>query len=132
MDAIKKLFDNDKFAKHVGIELIEVTPGKAKATLTIRQKHLNGIDVVHGGALFTLADFAFAAAANSHGNIAVAINATVTFLKSLSKGTLTALAEEISVTSKLSTYRVTITDDAEEPLAVFQGTAYRKNRKISG
>jgi acyl-CoA thioesterase len=131
MNTIRQRLDNDKFARHVGIQLLQIAPGQATATLDITREHLNGIDVVQGGALFTLADYAFAAAANSRGHIAVAINATITFLKSVSEGTLTATAEELSKSSKLSTYRVTVTDDADEPVAVFQGTAYRKSEEIS-
>ena len=130
MDAIRRLFDNDRFAKHVGIDLIEFSPGRGKATMHITPKHLNGIDVVQGGAIFTLADFAFAVAVNARGNIAVAVTTSITFLKAVSEGTLTATAEEISLSNRLGTYRVTVTDEHEDPVAVFQGTAYRKSKQI--
>ena len=93
MDAIKRLFDNDRFAKHAGIELIEFSPGRAQASMHITDKHLNGIGLVQGGAIFTLADFAFAVAVNSRGNIAVAVTTTITFLKAATEGTLIATAE---------------------------------------
>ena len=130
MDAIRQLFDNDRFAKHAGIELIEYTPGNAQASMLITEAHLNGIDLVQGGAIFTLADFAFAVAVNSRGNIAVAVTTSITFLKAASQGTLTATAEEISLSNRLGTYRVTVTDEHDEIIAVFQGTAYRKSAKI--
>lgn len=130
MDAIRQLFDNDRFAKHAGIELIKYTPGNAQASMLITEAHLNGIDLVQGGAIFTLADFAFAVAVNSRGNIAVAVTTSITFLKAASQGTLTATAEEISLSNRLGTYRVTVTDEHDEIIAVFQGTAYRKSAKI--
>ena len=130
MDAIKRLFDNDRFAKHAGIELIEFSPGRAQASMHITDKHLNGIGLVQGGAIFTLADFAFAVAVNSRGNIAVAVTTTITFLKAATEGTLIATAEEISLSNRLGTYRVTVTNENEETIAVFQGTAYRKAKKI--
>ena len=34
-----------------------------------------------GGAIFTLADFTFAAASNAHGIVAVGINVNITYLK---------------------------------------------------
>ena len=67
MQKIKEFFQKkDQFAKHVGIELVEAAKGKAKVRLKIKEHHLNGINLVHGGAIFSLADFAFAVASNSH------------------------------------------------------------------
>ena len=66
--------ENDLFAQHVGIELIEVAPGTAKARLKVCRHHLNGVGLTQGGVVFTLADLAFAAASNAYGFVAVAIN----------------------------------------------------------
>jgi len=56
MEAVKNFFKNDRFAEHVGIELLEVSEGRAKAKMEIKEHHLNGIDIAHGGAIFSLAD----------------------------------------------------------------------------
>lgn len=130
MEQIKKFFKKDKFAEYVGIELLEVKKGWAKSKMEITENHLNGIGTVHGGAIFTLADFTFAAAANSYGTVTVAINANISFMKAARSGTLFAEAEEISINPKLGTYTVTIIDDAGELIAIFQGMAYRKRDKI--
>lgn len=126
MKNIKKFFKNDKFAEHVGIELLEVSEGRAKAKLEIKKEHLNSVKIVHGGAIFTLADLAFAAASNSHGTVAVAINVSISYLKAVSKGTLIAEAKEVSKNSKLATYSILITNEGGDTIAIFQGTAYRK------
>ena len=63
----KQIFANDRFAARCGIELLAVSPGQARARMSLRPDHLNGLGSVQGGAIFTLADFAFAAASNSHG-----------------------------------------------------------------
>ena len=89
-DKIFKKFEKDLFAKTSGIELIEVLPGYAKANMKITGNHLNAVGLIQGGAIFTLADFAFAVASNSRGKIALAIDAEISFFKSVSKGTLTA------------------------------------------
>ena len=130
MQAIWDFFKNDRFAQHSGIELLEIAPGRAKARMAITDAHLNGVNVVHGGAIFTLADLAFAAASNSHGTVAVAINASIWFVKAATKGTLFAEAKEVSCNPKLATYSITITDDAGEIVALFEGMVYRKKDQI--
>lgn len=131
MRAIKEFFKNDRFAEHCGIELVEVGEGRAKTRMKIEDRHLNGVNVVHGGAIFTLADLAFAAASNSHGTVAVAINASIWYVKAGLSGTLFANAREVSLNPKLATYSIEVTDDAGEIIAVFEGMVYRKKETIS-
>jgi acyl-CoA thioesterase len=103
MEDIKNFFKKDNFIVDVGIELLEVSPGYAKAKLEIKERHLNALKTVQGGALFTLADLAFAAAMNAHGNAAVVINANMSFLKAVTEGTLIAEAKETSISPKITT-----------------------------
>jgi acyl-CoA thioesterase len=98
--------------------------------MTLQPHHWNGVGTAQGGAIFTLADFAFAAASNSHGTVAVAINVSITFMKSARTGTLWAEAREISKNPKLGTYTVEVKDDQGDLVALFQGMAYRKSEKI--
>ena len=72
--ALRAFFKNDRFARLSGIELLDAGPGWAKAQMAVGDQHLNAADVVHGGALFTLADLVFAVASNSHGRLALGIN----------------------------------------------------------
>jgi acyl-CoA thioesterase len=130
MDAILRYFENDKFSKRVNIELLEVSPGQARAKMTLHPHHWNGYGTVQGGAIFTLADFTFAAASNSHGNVAVAINANITFMKAARTGTLWAEARELSRNFKLGSYTVEVKDDAGDLVAIFQGMVYRKKETI--
>ena len=130
MEAIRSFFKNDKFAAHVGIELLEVSEGRAKAKMEIKEHHLNGVNIVHGGAIFSLADLVFAVASNSHGTVALAINVSIAYLKATTKGTLFAEAEEVSRNPKLATYAVRVANEDDESIALFQGTVYRKKDKI--
>jgi acyl-CoA thioesterase len=130
METIKEFFKRDKLAEYLGIELVDVSNGKAVAKMVVKEEHLNGINTVHGGAIFTLADFTFAVAANSHGRVTVAINGNISFMKAVSHGTLTAVAREISINPKIASYTVDICDDENELIAIFQGLAYRKRDKI--
>lgn len=126
-ERILKFFQNDRYADLSGIEIVEVGDGRAKARMTVAERHLNGVDIVHGGAIFTLADLAFAVASNSHGTVAVAVNANVSFLKAVRSGTLSAEAVEVSRHPRLGSYTVTVTDDQGDIVAIFQGMVYRKS-----
>ena len=131
MQKIKEFFSaNDLFATHTGIELVDVGTGWAKARMKIEPFHLNGARTVHGGAIFTLADFAFAVASNSHGTLAMGINTSVSFVKAALKGTLYAEAQEQSRSAKLATYSAIVTDDAGDIVAIFQGMVYRKKDSL--
>jgi acyl-CoA thioesterase len=131
MQKLKNFFStNDQFARHAGIELVDVGPGWAKASMKIEPFHFNGARTVHGGAIFTLADFAFAVASNSHGTLAMGINTSVNFVKAAIKGTLFAEAMEQSKGPKLASYSVMVTDDAGDVVAIFQGMVYRKKESI--
>lgn len=124
-----RFFEQDAFANACGITLVSSGKGTATVRMTIRPQHRNSHGTVHGGALFTLADTAFALASNSHGVPAAAINATITYMKATREGILTAIAEEFALNPKLATYIVTITDDAGDRVALFQGMVYRKTRR---
>jgi len=130
MQWLKEFFKNDRFAAHSGIELVEAGDGKAKAVMQVTEDHLNGVGTVQGGAIFTLADLAFAAAANSHGAVAVAISANISFFKGISSGTLVAEAEEDSLHPKLGSYTIRVRDGDGDLVALFQGMVYRKRDKI--
>ncbi len=130
MKALQKFFDNDQFAQRANVKLLSVSPGKALAEMVLQPYHWNGIQYVQGGAIFTLADFAFAAAANSHGTVAVAVNVSITFMKAAKEGTLRAEAKELSKNFRLGSYSVEVRDDTGDLVAVFQGLAYRKTDKI--
>lgn len=130
MEDIKKFFINDRFAEHSGIELLEVSKGYARARMKIEDYHLNGVGIAHGGAIFTLADLAFAVASNSHGTVALAINVSISYFKASTGGILTAEAKEISRNPKLASYTVTVTNEDSELVAIFQGMVYRKKDEI--
>lgn len=126
MERLKAFFKNDRFAAAAGIELVSAAPGQAIARMQLAPLHRNALGTTQGGAIFTLADFAFAVACNSHGTMAVAVNVSITFLKAAVAGLLTAEAREISRNSRLGSYTVTVTDETGAVVALFQGLAYRK------
>jgi acyl-CoA thioesterase len=128
MNHIKKLFKKDYFARRCGIRIVEVREGAAVCTMEVTKNHLNGLGIVMGGALFTLADLTLSMAANSYGNPAVTLNAYISYLHSCSRGTLTAAAGQVSQTGKTGVYRVNIADENGQSIAEMTGTCYFKGR----
>ena len=130
MDDVKRFIDNDRFAKHLDIEMLEYAKGRAKARMGIKDHHLNSAGTVHGGAIFGLADAVFSAASNSHGTLAMAINVSISYFKAVTGGSLIAEAEEVSINPKLATYLIPVYDDKGNKIALFQGTVYRKKEGV--
>ncbi|MDI9634159.1 MAG: hotdog fold thioesterase [Methanolinea sp.] len=126
MDHTGEFFEKDLYARANGIELVHVGEGTARVRMQVRPEHRNSHGTVHGGAIFTLADCAFALASNSRGVPAAAINAHISYMKAAREGTLHAEAREFALNPRLATYTVEVTDDAGEKIAIFQGMAYRK------
>jgi len=131
IEKLKNFFNNDRYAALTGIEIEEAALGYCKASMKIEDKHLNAANVVQGGAIFTLADFAFAVASNSHGQLSLAINVNITFLKGKSTGTLYATASEISDPKRIGAYEVDVTDENGELISRFNGIVYRKNEVLA-
>ena len=123
-------FRGDNFARENGISLVSCKPGHAIVKVEITERHLNGAGVVHGGLLFTLADFAFAAATNSYGNVALSINATMSFFEKSDSGTIIAEAIEVARSNKLIHCDISIRQENGTLLANFKGTAYVTKTKI--
>lgn len=82
LEEIRRRFQEDHFATDAaGAQIDCAEPGRAVCSLTLEEKHMNGIGVPMGGAVFTLADFACAVAANGYCEKAtVSQNASITFL----------------------------------------------------
>lgn len=127
---INEFLQGDKFARMAGVELIETGNGYAKARMEIRPEHLNGGGVCQGGAIFTLADLAFAAATNSHARLTLSITSSINFLKAESRGYLYAEAREVFSHKRLANCEVCITNEAGELIATFNGTGYRKDTEL--
>jgi acyl-CoA thioesterase len=126
MDKVKEFNDKDAFARHSGVEIVDIGEGSARGRLVLKPHHLNGVGIVHGAAIFTLADAVFAAASNSHGHVAVAINVNISYLKPTENGILYADARENNARGRIGSYTITITDETGQTTALFEGLAYRK------
>jgi acyl-CoA thioesterase len=123
-----KNVENDRFAQLLGIEIVRVHPGYALVEMKIEDKHLNGINIVQGGAIFTLADYAFAVASNADGDTTVGINASISYFKAPAGRYIRAEARAESQGKKICGYRVEVKDEDGALVASFSGLGYRKQR----
>ena len=119
---------NDKFAKFVGIQLVEVSEGYAVTELTLNESHLNGVNMIQGGVIFTLADYAFGAASNSCGFATVGINVNISYYKTPIGKTIRAVAKEISAQNRICGYNIEVLDEDGSLIASVNGLGYRKQK----
>ena len=121
-----EFFKGDRFAMNAGIELLEVKEGYGRARMLITPEHLNGGGFCQGGAIFTLADLAFAAAVNSHNVLTVSTSSNITFVKSVKSGYVYAEAHEIVNHHKLPYVDVRITNQQGDLCCIVTGIGYHK------
>lgn len=115
----------DRASAMLGMDALEVAPGRGRVSMVVRPDMVNGHDLCHGGVIASLADSAFALACNSHGPVAVAAGFSIEFLVPGRLGqTLYADAREVSLRGRSGMYDVTVrADDPEtgEVVAEFRG-----------
>ena len=94
LEALRERFSHDKYATALtGAEMREAEPGRAVCALPLRADHMNPHHTPMGGAICTLADFAFAVAVNGHAErVTVSQHVSITFLSPARGKTLLAEA----------------------------------------
>lgn len=130
MKNLNDFFNNDKFAVHNGVELVEFRHGYANCRMHITEKHQNAFGTIMGGAIFTLADYTLGVAANSYGRLAVSLNVVINYTRPGTGDILYAVAEEITKTSTTGVYQVTVKDQNNDTVSTATGTCYFKKKSI--
>jgi len=126
-DRIREVIKGDRFSRFMGIELLELREGYSKVAMTVKGDMLNFHGIAHGGAIFSLADAAFAAASNSHGQRALALCMSISYRSPAKEGMrLVAEAFEESLGNRTALYRIAVRSEDGELIASCQGTVYRK------
>lgn len=126
MEIIDFLNQNDRFAAEAGVRLVEVRQGYARAEMTVTERHVNGANVCQGGALFTLADLAFAAAVNSGGMMTVGTSNSISFLRSAVIGDLLTAEARQEDHHKMPFCEIRVTNQEGLLICVMTGSAYRR------
>jgi len=131
LERLRRLIASDPYACSLGIELLELRPGYSRLAMVLRAAMVNFHGAPHGGAIFSLADAAFAAAANSHGEAAVALTMTIHYLSTVPPGTrLLAEGRELRRGRQAGFYRIEVTTEAGEPVAACQAVVHRRGRPV--
>lgn len=126
MTLLERLNTDDRFANGIGARLTEIREGYARTEMDVEERHLNGGGVCQGGAIYTLADLAFAGVANCHGTLTLGISNTITFLQSAQLGDhLTAECTEVLDHHKLPYCDIKVTNQEGKLIAAVTGLAYR-------
>lgn len=126
--AIENYIRKDPFANYLGAQVDIVRPGHSRVSLTVKEEMANFHGLTHGSIIFALGDIAFAAASNSHGQTALALNVGITFLKASKPGDrLVAEAKEVHLGGRTAFYDIAVTDENTGALiAKSHDLVYRK------
>ncbi len=131
LEIIKENVEKEPYVKLFGMKVLELRQGYSKVQMKAKKDHLNLHHTTHGGAIFSLVDVAFGSAANSYGNIAVALNIDINYIRPSNPGDiLTAEATEVSRGRTVGTYNVLVKNGQGKTIASSQAIAFIKKEKL--
>ena len=123
---------DDHASRSLGIDIVEVAPGRALARMRVRRDMLNGFGICHGGLITTLADTAFAYACNSSNHVTVAAGVSVDFVAPAHEGDeLSAACEQRTQQARTGVYDVVVRNQHGHTVALMRGRSHRlKGRQV--
>jgi acyl-CoA thioesterase len=130
LEFVRKVFTGDRDLQLTDVVIEAVGEDFCRCSMAVADKHLNLSGAVQGGAIFTLADSAFAVACNvghlerADGLLTLSQSASITYLRAVSGGTLYAESRKISGGKKIALYRIDVTDEQGNLIATMNGNAY--------
>jgi len=132
LKSIKKFVQQkDMLLKQFGMKIEELKPGYSIVSMKVRKEHLNAAEVCHGGVIFSLADVAFALASNSHGTLALAMDMSISYIRSVLPGeTIKAVCTEKHLGKSTGMYIIEIFDSRKRLTAFVKATVFRKGTPL--
>ena len=126
--AVAEYIGKDAYANSLGATVEAIDAGYSRVSLTVTEAMMNFHGMTHGAIVFGLGDIAFAAASNSHGQFAVALNVSISFLRATKAGDhLVAEAKEVNMGGATALYDIVVTEKGSDQLvAKSQAMVYRK------
>ncbi len=131
MDKLKEFFKNDTLAQTMGIEIVQASFEKTVCKMEVSDNFLNAKGGVHGGTIYSLADYTFAIASNLGGKLSVTLDAQVTYFRPAKDRTLLATANLISSTKHTCNYNISVTDGENRLIATVIVNGYRNDIDIN-
>jgi acyl-CoA thioesterase len=127
---VNKMLEKDTFGRWLNPDIIKMEAGYCLMKMKVRSEFLNGVGILHGGVVFGIADTAFAYASNSHNRMAVALDVSISYPNAgYENDELTIEAKEIYLGDKTAIYQVTVSNQKNKLLGMFNGTVYRLHKK---
>lgn len=124
--ALRHRIENDPWAKALGIEFLALGRGRCRLRLQLRSHMVNFQGYPHGGVIFSLADVAFGAACNSHGEDAVALSVTINYLAAAApEAVLVAEAREVKQGRRAGFYQLSVATEDGHAIATAHAIAHR-------
>ncbi|MFZ8849097.1 MAG: hotdog fold thioesterase [Thermoproteota archaeon] len=134
MEVKEKVFEvikEDNYSRFLGIKCLEIKKGYAKYSMVVNENMINFHNVAHGGAIFSLADAAFAAASNSEGIRSLALVVEICYRRPVHVGEeIIAEAKEESGGKRTAVYSIRVYNKEGETIALCQATVYRTGEKL--
>jgi acyl-CoA thioesterase len=128
---VERMMTSDAFSQWLGVTLIDVGAGRATVRMTVRPEMVNGFGTAHGGIVFALGDSALAFCTNSTGEIAVALDCTMSYPAAVRPGdVLTATGVQESATRRVGFASVTVRNQDDVIVGHFRGTVYRTGKPL--
>lgn len=131
MDKLKEFFKGDTLAQTMGISIDEASFEKTICWVAVSKDFLNAKGSVHGGTIYSLADFTFAVASNLGGRVCVTLDANITYFRPPANNKLVATAVLISSTKHTCNYNISICDGMGGQVAVASINGYRTDTEIN-
>lgn len=125
VDEARAFMQNDAFVKWVGIELVSLSKTCCVCRMPLTDAHKNAVGVAHGGALFTLADYAGACLANAQGARTLGINGYMVYMAATSTGPIEATATLMRAGKTLVHTQVEVKDGMGRLLSTLTTSGFR-------
>lgn len=134
LEIIRKRFEQDRYAKGLGIVLDNLTKDAIRMHMRLREDMLNLFCRPHGGVIYSLADAAFSVLGNNTNNLAVALECSITYHASPDPGALlVAEGHVLSTSPRTGAFVLSVhmeTDGTRTLIATMKSVSYRTGRKI--
>ena len=130
LEEVQRIFANDHYATEAaGCRVVEAAPGHGVCEFDIEERHINEKGGVMGGAIFTLADFAIAIAANVGEEPTVSVACSIQYMSAVRGNRLIATADADKNGRNLGFYDCLVTDELGTPVARVTGTCMHSRTK---